>query len=281
MITSNTNLYCVIGNPIKHSKSPIIHNFIFEKIGVDAVYLAFEIKNLQVFFDFVRDVGVKGVSITIPHKLGATKLVDKLDEFSSKIGAINTIKNDNGILIGYNTDVQGVVKSFETRGINTLENKTALLIGNGGVAKSVAWAFWTMKVGRIIVAGRNTEKLVDFANEVKKYFSEVEVITLDRINDVIKRVDVISNCTPVGMFPNVDETPIDLTLVSEEHIVFDTIYNPIDTKLITHSRNIGARIVYGIDMFVFQALEQDRIWFDNPQVYSFKDAVINLLNHSY
>lgn len=281
MITSKTDVYCVIGNPIKHSKSPVIHNFIFEKIGVDAVYLAFEVKNLKSFFDFIRDVGVKGVSITIPHKVNATELVDKLDEFSSKVGAINTIKNDNGILTGYNTDVQGVVKSFETRGINTLENRTALLLGNGGVAKSVAWAFWSMKVGRIIVAGRSEDKLNKFASEVKEYFNEVEVITLDRVREVIKDVDVISNCTPVGMYPNIDEAPIDLSLISERHIVFDTIYNPVDTKLITHSRNIGAKIIYGIDMFVFQALEQDRIWLDNPQVYSFKDAVINLLTHSY
>ncbi|MCX8029797.1 MAG: shikimate dehydrogenase [Brevinematales bacterium] len=278
MITSYTNLYCVIGNPIKHSKSPIIHNFIFQKLGIDAVYLAFEVRDLESFFKFVKDSGVGGVSVTIPHKVEVIKFLDEVDEIAYRVGAVNTVKNVNNRLIGYNTDIQGVIKAFETRGVFNLKDKIGLIIGNGGVARSVAWAFVEMGISHIIVAGRDNGKVESFVEGIRKYFVSIEGIVLERLPEIMDKVDIVSNCTPLGMYPNVDDTPINTSLLSSRHIIFDTVYTPEHTKLVKYGVEIGCRIVYGIDMFVFQALEQDNIWFNNPVVYSFKDAVVNLLN---
>lgn len=281
MITAKSKIFCVIGNPIGHSKSPIIHNFIFQKIGVDGVYIAFEVKDLKTFFSFVRDVDIKGISITIPHKVESMKFVDKVDDFAIRIGAINTIKNTNGYLEGYNTDIEGVIKAFETRGIKSLKGKSILVIGTGGVARSSIWAFIKMNTDSIIVAGRNQEKVTSLVNEVKRYFQNIEGITIDKIPSVISNISVIANCTPLGMTPNIEDTPINISLINNNHIVFDTIYTPVETKLIKSAQNSNAKVIYGIDMFVFQALEQQKIWLNNPEVYSLKDAVINLLSQTH
>lgn len=278
MITAKTDIYCVVGNPVSHSKSPLIHNYIFNKLGIDAVYVAFEVKNLETFFSFVRDVGIKGVSITIPHKVDALKFVDKVEEFALKIGAINTVKNINGVLEGYNTDIEGIIKSFESSGIDSLEGKTAMIIGNGGVARSCVWAFVKMGIRSIIVVGRNYSKVLQFVNEVKPNFEFIDGGEFRDIDKFFDKVDVIANCTPLGMYPNVDEMPIDSEYLLSKHIVFDTIYTPSETKFLKLSREVGAKVVYGLDMFVYQALAQEKIWFGNEEIFSMKDEIINLLN---
>ncbi len=277
MISSNTSLYCVIGTPIKHSKSPLIHNYIFQKLNIDAVYLAFEIKDLKSFFTFVRDTNVKGVSITIPHKVESIKYIDELEPIIDKIKAINTVKNKDGKLIGYNTDIVGVIKAFETNSIKSLKGKTSLILGSGGVARAVIWALAEMGTESIIIAGRTPEKLEELKNEVIPHFKNIEVINISKVNEIIKNTDVIANCTPIGMTPNTEESPIDTNLVNERHIVFDTVYTPKETKLIRDSKKAGAKVILGIDMFVFQALEQDRIWLETEEVFNYKADVENIL----
>lgn len=279
-ITASSDVYCVIGNPVKHSKSPIIHNFVFQRMGIDAVYVAFEVKELKNFFLFVKDSGIKGISITIPHKVEAMNFVDKVENLALKVGAINTVKNNKGILEGYNTDVWGIINSFKSAGISSLAEKSSLIIGSGGVARSCIWAFIEMGVSRISIFGRTEEKVDKLVDEVKKHFSEVRKVTTANIKNAVKEADIIANCTPVGMIPKVQETPIDPSLIEEKHIVFDTIYTPPETKLLTESRKVNAKTISGLEMFVFQALEQDRIWLETPKVYSLKSEVIEVLTRT-
>ncbi|MEN2998225.1 MAG: shikimate dehydrogenase [Brevinematia bacterium] len=277
MISARSEIFCVIGNPVKHSRSPLVHNFLFRKMGIDAVYVAFEVKSLKTFFEFARDVGIKGISITIPHKVEAMKFVDRVDEVSLRVGAINTVKNRDGVLEGYNTDVEGVVRSFESRGVKDLCGKTALIVGSGGVARSCILAFAKMNISRLVISGRTEEKVRRLVNDVKSFFEKTEGIDLKSVDKVIDEVDVIANCTPVGMLPNVEESPIDVSLLKSKHIVFDTIYTPIETKLIRCAKEKNCLVIYGIDMFVFQALEQERIWLDRRDIYYFKEELITLL----
>jgi shikimate dehydrogenase len=277
MISSNTSLYCVIGNPIKHSKSPLIHNYIFRKLNIDAVYLAFEIKDLKAFFTFVRDTNVKGISITIPHKVESIKYIDEVEPIIEKIKAINTVKNKNGKLIGYNTDIVGVIKAFETNGTKSLKGKTSLILGSGGVARAVIWALVEMGTESITIAGRTPEKLEELKNEVIPHFKNIETISLSKVREIIKNTDVIANCTPIGMTPNTEESPIDTNLINENHIVFDTVYTPKETKLIKDSKQVGAKTILGIDMFIFQALEQDKIWLETEEVFVYKGDIENIL----
>jgi shikimate dehydrogenase len=277
MISSNTSLYCVIGNPIKHSKSPLIHNYIFQKLNIDAVYLAFEIKDLKAFFTFVRDTNVKGISITIPHKVESIKYIDEVEPIIEKIKAINTVKNKNGKLIGYNTDIVGVIKAFETNGTKSLKGKTSLILGSGGVARAVIWALVEMGTESITIAGRTPEKLEELKNEVIPHFKNIETISLSKVSEIIKNTDVIANCTPIGMIPNTEESPIDTKLINENHIVFDTVYTPKETKLIKDSKQVGAKTILGIDMFIFQALEQDKIWLETEEVFVYKGDIENIL----
>jgi shikimate dehydrogenase len=277
MISSNTSLYCVIGNPIKHSKSPLIHNYIFRKLNIDAVYLAFEIKDLKAFFTFVRDTNVKGISITIPHKVESIKYIDEVEPIIEKIKAINTVKNKNGKLIGYNTDIVGVIKAFETNDTKSLKGKTSLILGSGGVARAVIWALVEMGTESITIAGRTPEKLEELKNEVIPHFKNIETISLSKVSEIIKNTDVIANCTPIGMTPNTEESPIDTNLINQNHIVFDTVYTPKETKLIKDSKQVGAKTILGIDMFIFQALEQDKIWLETEEVFVYKGDIENIL----
>ncbi len=275
-VTAKTKIFSVIGNPVKHSKSPIIHNFVFEKMNFDGIYVAFEVKDLQTFFKFVKDVDIAGLSITIPHKVDSIKYIDELDRFASKAEAINTVKNENGKLTGYNTDVTGILKSFEIKGIKSLDNKIALVLGSGGVSRAVILALIEMNIKNITICARNREKALEVKNKFSQ-FANIDFSPWESRFELAKLSDIIVNCTPLGMTPDIDSSPLDENSISPEHIVFDTVYTPIETKLIKVSNSIGAKVVYGIDMFVFQALEQDRIWIGTENVFNLKDDIKNLL----
>jgi shikimate 5-dehydrogenase len=129
----------------------------------------------------------------------------------------------------------------------------------------------------ITIAGRTPEKLEELKNEVIPHFKNIETISLSKVSEIIKNTDVIANCTPIGMIPNTEESPIDTRLINENHIVFDTVYTPKETKLIKDSKQVGAKTILGIDMFIFQALEQDKIWLETEEVFVYKGDIENIL----
>lgn len=263
-ITAKTKICMVIGDPVKHSLSPQIHNAGYEKIGIDRdyVYIAANVK-IQDLADFIKGVKamqIRGVSCTIPHKIEVIKYLDEVDEIAKKIGAVNTIVNDHGILKGYNTDWLGAVLPIEK--ITSLKNKKVALIGAGGAARAIAYGV-TQKGAKLKIYNRTIEKACKLA---KEFYGEAH-----SLNDIesIKNMDIIFNATSVGLHPKENETPIPKKLITNHHIVFDAIYIPYETRLLKEAKEQGATIIHGSEMFLQQAVAQFKLYtgYDAPEEF--------------
>lgn len=249
MITSQTKLTAVIGNPIRHSMSPVIHNPIFRDEGVDAVMLAFQHESISDLVQVIRTLPIQLTAVTIPHKQTVMPLLDEISEDARAIGAVNTIINREGKLHGYNTDITGIAASL--RGVE-LKGKNALLIGAGGVAQPIAYHL--QKSGASIYCLNRERALADAL--VAKFGGTV--IEKDGLASI--PFDLIVNATPVGSKPNVDACAIPTEIIKRGSVVFDVIYAPLETKLLREAKARGARAISGLTMFIAQALEQERLW---------------------
>lgn len=254
-ISAKTKLCMVIGDPVEHSLSPQMHNAGYEKLGIDDefVYIGCKVKieNIADFIRGVRAMQVRGISCTVPHKMEVMKYLDEIDGVAEKIGAVNTVVNDSGVLKGYNTDWLGVVISLEK--MTSLENQTIALLGAGGAARAVAYAV-TQRGAKLVVYNRTIKK----AQELAKEFGG-EARSLDTIKD-IKNVDIIINATSVGLHPNENETPLDKELIISRHIVFDAIYVPYETRLLREAKQQGASIIHGMEMLLQQGIAQFKLY---------------------
>ena len=258
-INSSTQLFCILGKPVRHSLSPVIHNTAFTKSGINAVYLAFEPDTIEGGISSIRSLNIKGASITIPFKVEAIKYLDKIDPLAEKIGSINTIQNYDGELIGYNTDGYGAVKALENNRIE-IKNSRVMVIGNGGSARAIAFTLLEQDAN-VIIAGRNPEKIKNLTSDLRNSYNNVECIQLTEINnDYMSGVDTIINTTPLGMAPDVNLVPIDPGLLQEKHVVFDIVYSPDITRLLDSAISRGCRIVRGIEMLINQGIKQFEIW---------------------
>lgn len=252
MINSDTLLYAVFGNPVKHSKSPLIHNWGFGYYRLNAVYLAFEIEDIQEGLLAVRRLNIRGASITIPFKTAAMAHLDYIDPDADSIGAVNTIVNRNGKLSGYNTDCQAAVLPLIPLGI---KGKTVCIIGAGGAAQAVAHGIQKHN-GRIIVLNRRQEPGEALAEKVNGRFVRLDDVSgLESLN-----ADVLINTTPVGMSPDIDAMPIPSSCLHPHMIVMDIIYTPLKTKLLIEAEKKGCRTIDGLSMFIHQGAAQFKLW---------------------
>jgi shikimate dehydrogenase len=245
--------YGVIGYPIKHSLSPVMHNAAFRHLGVDAIYLALEVKpdRIEDALKGARALSFSGLNVTIPFKESVLKYVDAKG-VAMKIGAVNTI--DLRSMEGYNTDAIGALKALENEGVE-VKDKVALVIGAGGAARAIAFAL-TEKKATVVITNRTQSRGLKLAEDVRKT-GECIFYPYDRIEDV--SVDIIINATPVGMSGFEKKLPVPESLIRDV-VVFDTVYNPMETPLISFARKRGCKVVYGIDMLVFQGAEAFKIW---------------------
>ena len=181
-ITSETEIYGLIGYPVKHSVSPQIHNAAFKTVGINAVYLTFEVKKefLKKALDGVKALGIKGLNVTIPHKVNVIKYLNKLTYEANLIGSVNTILNEDGKLIGFNTDYTGVLKTFETYKID-LTNKKIVLLGAGGAAKAIAFAI-AEKASSLIILNRTKRKAVNLVKELNKKLKILKISFLGKFS---------------------------------------------------------------------------------------------------
>lgn len=261
-ISAKTKICMVIGDPIEHSLSPQIHNAGYKKLDIDSdyVYVACNVKieNIADFIKGVRAMQIRGISCTIPHKIEVMKYLDEINEVADKIGAVNTIVNDNGVLKGYNTDWLGVVIPLEK--VTSLENKKVALIGAGGAARAAAYGV-TQRGAKLIIYNRTIER----AQELAKEFGG-EAHSLDDIEG-IKNTDIIFNATSVGLPPEENETPLSKELITSDHIVFDAIYVPYETRLLKEAKQQGATIIHGMEMLLQQAVVQFKLYtgYDAPE----------------
>ncbi len=259
-INAHTELYCILGNPVGHSLSPIIHNTAFKLTGINAVYLAFTPRSLKEGIDALRALGIRGASITIPYKVDAIKLLDSVDPASALIGSINTVHNHEGMLTGYNTDGYGALKPFTERNFD-MGGKRIFVIGNGGSARAVAYTFLEHGA-RVIIAGRNTVNISGLTGELMmRYPGRVDSMLLKGIDpSFMESLDAIVNTTPVGMSPDTEHSPIDTALIDKRHLVFDIVYSPHDTFLLREAKKKGCEIIHGMEMLLYQGARQFEIW---------------------
>jgi len=255
-IDRNTAVYGVIGDPIGQSLSPMVHNAAFRRLDINAVYVPFRVprEHLAQFLEDAPALGIKGLSVTIPHKEAVLKKLSSMDASMNGVGAANTLLFEDGKIAGYNTDHQAALDSLEQALLEhhgrkeSLEGQTALVLGAGGAAKAIAFGLKRMGA-QVTIAGRTSQRAQQLADALK-------CKTVDWSNRYAFQPDILVNCTPVGMHPNVDATPYDKHHLRPSMVVFDTVYNPENTLLIKDARSQSCTVVTGVEMFVRQACLQ-------------------------
>ena len=264
-MVNNKNLsqFFVIGNPIKHSLSPILHNEIFRQLQLDARYNKKLIHHseLEKFLKKIFKKNISGLNVTIPYKKKIVAYLDHINPRAKKIGAINCILNKNNKLWGFNTDWFGFSMLLKKNNIK-IKDKIILILGAGGVAYSVLYSLIINDANKIFINNRNQKNTKKLINNFKKNLNNLEIseIKSDKINP--NNIDIIINCTPLGMLPLLNKSPIAKKLILPEHIVIDTIYTPNKTHLLSESESKGAKIINGLDMFIYQGIASIDIWYE-------------------
>ena len=260
-INSNTNTIWLLGHPIKHSFSPTIHNYLFEKYSENNIYVCFDVKEdkLKDCVYGIKGLDIKGCNVTIPHKVNIIKYLDSIDDNAKLIGAVNTIKNKGGILKGYNTDGRGFVKSILDKDYD-IKNKKVMIIGAGGACRSIAIEMASQGVSSIEIRISRLDRVYEIIVSLYKYINSVSncsKVALD--SNCLMDIDILINTTPIGM--ESDLCPIDTNIVIDKKLlVCDIVYKPQDTVFLKWAKKNNLEIIYGIDMLINQALEAFYIW---------------------
>jgi len=255
MIDAQTELFGVIGNPVHHSLSPVIHNGAFRRLGWNAVYLAFEVKNLEEALRGIRGLGVRGVSVTLPFKTEVLPFLDKIEGLARKVGAVNTIVNRRGRLIGYNTDCEGALEVLEEK--MDLRGRTVVLLGAGGAARAIGFGLKERGVP-LIVVNRSKERGQAFSKELRCNY--LPISSLARMKEGELEADIVINATPLGMYPRDGETPIPKKFLKKGMVVMDIVYEPLQTRLLREAKEKGCVTVDGLEMLIRQGMAQFEIW---------------------
>ncbi|MBE0596449.1 MAG: shikimate dehydrogenase [Desulfuromonadales bacterium] len=259
-ITTATRLCAVIGNPVGHSLSPAIHNAGYAALGLDFVYLAFQVEDVAAALAGMRALGnFRGMSVTIPHKITAMLYVDEIAEVDRAIGSINTIVHQDGKLVGLGTDGPGALKALVEAGVQ-LEGRQVLMLGAGGAARAIAFTLAqrtrVQKLHLLDIAEATVQGLAADLQAKTAIPLEAAVLTDAALARGVAAADVIINCTPVGMHPRPEGSPVPAELLRPGQAVFDIVYNPLETKLLADARARGLQTVSGVEMFIHQAVLQ-------------------------
>ena len=260
-IDGDTEVYGVIADPIGHSLSPVIHNACFGHFDMNRVYVPLRIsrEELDQFMDDASELGIRGISVTIPHKETIIRKLDKVHGAVRSINAANTVVFKGEGSVGYNTDYHAAMQCIDlAMGIETtdqlLSGKTALVLGAGGVSKSIVFGL-TRRGANVVIANRTKERAKQLAVDFNCH-----TIPWERRHAV--KPDLIINATPIGMHPNVDETPYDKRYLGPGTVVFDTVYNPESTLLLKEAFQQNCKVVTGVEMFIRQAAYQFQLFTD-------------------
>ncbi|MCQ6558385.1 shikimate dehydrogenase [Paenibacillus mendelii] len=278
-VDSHTVLFSVIGDPVRHSKSPIMMNRAFRERGINGIYTAFHVQGERLgdFIAGVRAMGIRGVNVTIPHKLEVMPFLDVIDESAQVIGAVNTIVNDNGKLTGYNTDGLGYVRSLKEEVEPELAGKRILILGAGGATRGIVYALLREGVSEITISNRRVERAQELADTFGGS-ADIRAIGSDAIREACASAEIVIHTTPVGMYPNVDETPIDASWLQPEAIASDILYNPLKTRYLEEAERRGCRIHGGLGMFIYQGAYAFEYWTGVPApVEAMRETVLEAL----
>jgi len=281
-ISGGTRVCGIIGDPIEHSLSPIMHNASFQDLKLDFVYIPFRVKQneLREAILGARSLDVHGLNVTMPHKNAVIKFLDEIDPTARSISAVNTILNDKGRLIGYNTDGAGALKALKENTVG-LDVKKLLLLGAGGAGKAIAF-YAAQEVEELKILNRTTQKAKELAEVLRKKFRKKidgNQLSTKIIKEELKDANILINATSVGMHPDVDRSLVDPSWLRPELCVMDIVYNPIETKLAKDARLTGANVVSGIEMLVYQGATSFEIWTNHQApIKVMKAAVLNKLS---
>lgn len=263
-MNSHTVMYGVFGDPIRHSKSPVMLTRAFKETGVNAAYAAFHIApdQLEQAVRGVRALGFGGFNVTIPHKQAIMPLLDDIDDSAKEIGAVNTVVNKDGRLVGYNTDGIGYVRSLKEETGLRIQGKRVLLIGAGGAARGVAYALSREQPAAIHIVNRTSDRADELAHDIGK-FAECHGHSTDGMNE-LPPMDLIVNTTSVGMHPDTSRLPVDEAWLNRQigvgTTVSDLVYNPLTTAFLAAAAKRGARIHSGLGMFIYQGAYAFEYW---------------------
>ncbi|MGN0772196.1 MAG: shikimate dehydrogenase [Candidatus Ventricola sp.] len=259
-ISARTLRFAVLGESLAHTWSPQIHNSLFAAMGLDAVYLPVTVPGdkLASAVDVLRSC-FAGFNVTIPFKERIIPLLDEVDDAARACGAVNTVENRGGHLIGHITDGLGMLRAIREGGVNT-DGADVLILGGGGAARVAGYEF-LVRGGRVTIAVRNPEKGERLAGELadtqRDGRARIGVCPLDAVPGAH---DLLINCTPVGMYPKTDACPVSENVIARCGAVFDAVYNPRRTRLIQHAVQMGIPAVEGLGMLFYQAVEAERFW---------------------
>lgn len=262
LVNGETEVYGIIGYPVKHSKSPQFQTAAFQALGINAVYLPFQVRpeDLLKAIDGIKALSIKGINVTVPHKEEVIKYLDEISEEVEYIGACNTIKNIDGYLQGFNTDAYGFIEGLKEL-TPDFADKRFLVIGAGGASRAVVYGLIKSGVQKIILSNRTVKKAEEIVSDFKKlnrFIEEIiEVIPLNQIENYLKEVDVIVNTTSIGLK---DEDPplFDYSKIEKRHIVVDIIYKK--TKLLQAAEERGCLYQDGLPMLLYQGARAFEIW---------------------
>jgi shikimate dehydrogenase len=256
-VSGRTQICALIGDPVEHTMSPAMHNAAFKKLGLNYIYIPFRVRaaELKEAVAGLRALNVRGFNVTIPHKVAVIPLLDELDVTAGKIGAVNTVVNDGGRLKGSNTDGEGFLRALRDKGVRP-EGKNIVVLGAGGASRAISYVL-AANGARLTILNRRQE--LDWAENIARLIKKeldkevcVGELTPRNLTPSLENADVLVNATSVGMSPDSNKTPVPAGLLHRRLVVFDIVYNPIETRLLKEAKAAGARVIGGVDMLAWQ-----------------------------
>ncbi len=269
-ISGSTRLCCLFGDPVEHSKSPLLQNAAFQKAGLNYAYLAFSVKDGEIkeALDAVRALNIAGFNLTMPHKISVMDYLDKLDPAAELIKTVNTVRNDNGTLTGFNTDGYGMMKAFREHGA-TIEGKKMTLMGIGGAGTAVAVQGALDGLRELVVfspqGGKSWEAAQRRVARINENTSCNTILCDSADTEALRKhlaeSDLFANCTPIGMGSREGQTPVpDASYFHKNLIVQDAIYSPAETELLRLAKQAGCTAFNGVEMLFYQGAKAFEIW---------------------
>ncbi|KZX16935.1 shikimate dehydrogenase [Methanobrevibacter curvatus] len=277
MFNSKTILMGLIGHPVEHSVSAQMHNAIYKSLGLNYVYLNFDVEKdyLKKAINGAKALNVLGFNVTIPHKTNVLNELDEFDFMANMIGAVNTIHFKDKIAKGYNTDGIGAIKAIKEK--TSLKDKKVVILGAGGAARAISFQTAISGISELVILNRSLNKAKSLSYDCERILKEnleelenfkefkpdikINYGELDKIEEEIKDGDILINTTSVGLYPNVNQEPLAKAgILHSDLIVNDVIYNPLETRLLKEAKIAGATTISGVKMLIYQGAESFKIW---------------------
>lgn len=284
ILSGKTKVFGIIGYPVAHSFSPEIHNTIFSLTGEQSVYVPFRVspEGLENAVKGAYELGIRGINVTLPHKIEVIKFLKDTDPTARAVGAVNTLKYTEEGYIGYNTDVIGAEYTFTLRNIS-LKNKTALLLGAGGAADAVCYSMLKNGVKKLYIANRTLKRAEELKERMSKIFgAEIITLPLERANTA-RDADIVLNTTTLGFEGREEYTPLEKEFFIENNveICFDAIYSPWETRLLREAKDCGVQCINGFDMLIYQGAASSEIWHEKKYDRDFLNSLEKNLKKIY